>query len=1091
VIALDVMRRARVLFARAVCGVLPVQKRRFNWSSGFKQLATAAWLLSIWASAADAQIKLKVQPGVQLSWFENTTNSYQLQWSANPSAAWASLMASAGNGLTNTYFDPFAMGTRAYEVLDIVPGTPASPTLPGNEGFESGTGGSATDWTVDTAAGGPVYGIRTNDNPHSGSYNFEIYLASTGAGPVVEVNQSGIPVTGGTVYPFTFYADALSGSAGYNGQWRILWNVGGDTGYQSFTPGNNAYALISASVTAPAGATSATIFFHFAGAASPSQSATIDLDDVLLGSGVANPGTPAVTNVLPVAVQPMARVSWPTTSGAQYQPQFTTNLSGPWVTNFPVVIGDGGTDSFMISMATGAGFFRLQIPPVVVMPPSNLEQVPSGTTNTIDLTWNASASPGVTGYLITYVDTNTSTTNTINLGLVSSTVISGLTAGDTYFISLITVSGNGDSQAATLLAQVSTNTSGVVWLEEFTNGVIDPNTWTYDVGGDGWGNGQFEFDTAQHQNSYITNGHLVLEADVTNYMGNSFTSARMLTQGRFAFKYGNLQARIKFPDTANGLWPAFWMMGNNAGSIVWPECGEIDIAEMGAAAGIAANTQQELIDCAIHYADANNNAVNAAAWLTASEDLSQDYHLYGMSWTPTNVTFSLDNVPFGSWDITDVPMFQQPMFLILNLAIGGYDPSYTGVYSPGGVTAPFPAMVDVDYIQLTANPYTQLYFGNNSAETGNFGVYAGATPVNDSLTYGTGLETNFNYSSLAALYLWNNMTANPTPPTPSEGSACWSFNIAPGNWFGMGAFVSNYRNMMNYSDGYLHFDIEATAGDTTPMEVGISSSVNGDSGVFFLPLGSDSSSEFWFPHDGKWHSVTIPLNRFGNTDFHTINQFFEIASTTDPTAPLTLSVDNVWWQPSVARVTPQNGNFGVYSDTASHTNSGSFTLGVQGNFFVWANTMLTGPHDSYNGDTNDISLVAAPGMTWSGMAFTPNVKYNLSAFQYANCTLQFAMKTTSTTPFMVGMQSGDLNGVGQKWISFGGLGNDPYGFVRDGNWHVVSIPMSAFGPEVGLTAVSEFFEILSSAGPISNIQLDDIYFSNGGTASPPASPPDQ
>jgi len=1049
-------------------------------------------LLVIGASALNAQIQLSVQPGIQLSWLENATNTYQLLWSANPYTTWAGLMASSGNGLTNTYFDPSPMGTRAYQVLDIVPGTPPSPTLPANGGFENGTAGSATGWTVDTAAGGPVYGTRTNDNPHGGSYNFEVSLASTGAGPVVQFNQSGIPVTGGTVYPFTFFANALSGSAGYNAQWRILWNAGGDTGYQAYTPGNNAYALISNSVTAPAGATSATLYFHFAGAASPSLSAKIDLDDVLLGAGP-SPGTPAVTNVQTVTVQPVVRVSWPTTSGAEYQPEFTTNLAaGTWVTNFSLVIGDGSTDSFMIPMTNSAGFFRLQIPPVVVLPPSNLQQLPSGTTNTIDLTWNASGSPGVTGYLMSYSDTNTTTTNTISLGLVTSAVISGLASGETYFVSLIAVSANGQSQPATLLAQVSTNTSGVVWLEEFTNSaVIDPNTWTYDVGGGGWGNGQFEYDTAQHQNSYISNNNLVIEADAGNYMGNPFSSARMLTQGRFAFKYGNLEARIKFPDTANGLWPAFWMMGNNAGSIAWPECGEIDIAELGAAAGIVSNIQQELIDSAVHYADANNNAVNAAAWLTAQENLSQDYHLYQMSWTPTNLTFSLDNTPFGSWDITHVPMFQQPMFLILNLAIGGYNPSYTGVYSPGGVTAPFPARLDVDYIKLTANPYTQLYFGNNSAETGNFGVYAGATPVNDSLTYGTGLETNFNYSNLAALYLWNNMTVNNNPPAPSEGSACWSFNIAAGNWFGMGAFVPNYRNMMNYSDGYLHFDIEATAGDTTPMQVGISSSVNGDSGVFFLPLGSSSSSEFWFPHDGQWHSVTIPLNRFANTDFHTVNQFFEISSTANPTAPLTLSVDNVWWQPSVSRVTPQNGNFGVYTTTSSHTNAGSFTLDVQGNFFVWANTMVTGAHDPYNGDTNDISLVAAPGITWSGMAFTPNVKCNLSAFQYPNCTLHFAMKTTSTTPFMVGMQSGALSGVGQKWINFGGPGSDPYGFVRDGNWHTVDIPMSAFGPEVDLTAVSEFFEILSTVGPISNIQLDDIYFSNGAAASSPAFPPDQ
>ena len=110
--------------------------------------------------------------------------------------------------------------------------------------------------------------------------------------------------------------------------------------------------------------------------------------------------------------------------------------------------------------------------------------------------------------------------------------------------------------------------------------------------------------------------------------------------------------------------------------------------ELGSAAGIAGSPQQELMDSAIHYADANNNAVNAAAWLTAPENLAQDYHLYQMSWTPTNLTFSLDNVPFGSWDTANIPMFQQPMFLILNLAIGGYNPSYTGVYSPAASRPP-------------------------------------------------------------------------------------------------------------------------------------------------------------------------------------------------------------------------------------------------------------------------------------------------------------------------------------------------------------------------------------------------------------------
>jgi hypothetical protein len=85
---------------------------------------------------------------------------------------------------------------------------------------------------------------------------------------------------------------------------------------------------------------------------------------------------------------------------------------------------------------------------------------------------------------------------------------------------------------------------------------------------------------------------------------------------------------------------------------------------------------------------------------------------------------------------------------------------------------------------------------------------------------------------------------------------------------------------------------------------------------------------------------------------------------------------------------------------------------------------------------------------------------------------------------MIGMKSGNIDGVGQKWITFQ-AGSDPYGFVRDGNWHVVNIPMSDVGPEVDLSAVSQFFEILSSTAAISNIELDDIHFTNGGVASPP------
>ncbi len=614
--------------------------------------------------------------------------------------------------------------------------------------------------------------------------------------------------------------------------------------------------------------------------------------------------------------------------------------------------------------------------------------------------------------------------------------------------------------------------AAVVWSDEFNGSAIDSATWTYDVGGGGWGNGQFEYDTARHENSYLTNGNLVLEARRENYLGNAFTSARMLTQGRFAFKYGTLEARIKMPNTANGLWPAFWMMGNNAGAIAWPGCGELDIVEMGSKDGIAEGTQQRKLNCAVHYSDAADIHGMYASWTNAPVDLSLDYHLYKMTWTPTTIAFYLDDGLVGSFDITApyLSEFHQPFFPILNIAIGGYDPSYTGVYSPAAVTATFPARMYVDYIRLYDNAYTEVYLGA-AAESGNFGVFTETTPVTRQLAYQTGAEPGFEYGTNAALYIWNNMTPA-TPPAPSEGGQCWSFDIAGGGWFGMGVLVPNFRNMHNYSDGFLHLDLKTTG--TASLKVGLKSSRAGE---FWLPLGVDGTSEFGFARDGQWHALKIPLNRFANTDFRTIHQMFMIAGD-PPAAAMNLSIDNVWWEPSVARPTPGGGNFGVFTETALHKTSGEFGLGVQGDFFIWEHTLVPITQSPAEG-TQSISLQSAPGPTWFGAAFTPNVKFNLAAFNNPNGKLRFSMKTSSSVSFTVGMKSGNMDGVGQKWLSFQ-AGSDPYGFVRDGQWHALEIPVSDLAAEVDLAEVSQLFQVLGVNGPITNLELDDIYFAGGG-----------
>lgn len=439
-----------------------------------------AVLLALVTTAGMAQPLLKIQPGVTVNWPTSTNNTYQPQWSPGAGGPWNALGSSlAGNGATNSLYDPVPSGARKYQVQEVVPAVAPSSAIPANSGFELGNGTTVSNWSVTTAAGGPVYGVRTNGNPHSGGFNFEVHLASTGGGPVVEFTQSGVPVTGGTVYPFTFFADALAGSStSYNAQWRILWNAGGDTGYTTFTPGNNSYARISNSVTAPASATSATIFLHFAGAAITNQSATIDLDDVALGSATGNgSGTPAQTNILQTVCQPVAKISWPTVSGTKYQPQSTASISAQtWNTNYAQVVGDGSTYSLMFPMTNSPAFFRLVIPSTVVLPPSNLHAIASGFTNAIGLAWTASSSSGVSGYRVYYGLNSGTLTNSTDVGNVTSAILPNLTSGQTYFLTVYTLTAAGQSPASsgTISAQPDT-TVGIVPLFSAST-TLEPDT---------------------------------------------------------------------------------------------------------------------------------------------------------------------------------------------------------------------------------------------------------------------------------------------------------------------------------------------------------------------------------------------------------------------------------------------------------------------------------------------------------------------------------------------------------------------------------------------------------------------------------------
>jgi hypothetical protein len=258
--------------------------------------------------------------------------------------------------MTRNLKTAIGLGCCAVSVLTEGRASAQNPVL--NPGFETaGTSSSlAADWTLTQASGGPVYGVRTNDNPHSGSYNYEVHLASTGAGPLVEFAQSSVAVIGGAAYTFSFYSDRLAGSAGDSDQYNIQWFnsnsvLVGQTGYTSYTPGANVYAqTIVTGLASPATAVTAGIFLHCAGAAVPSQSATIDFDDVSLattnvisggGGGSGN------TNTLLINIVRGVNISWFASNSVLYQVQWASSpgTNAIWNNLGSRVSGNGATNA--------------------------------------------------------------------------------------------------------------------------------------------------------------------------------------------------------------------------------------------------------------------------------------------------------------------------------------------------------------------------------------------------------------------------------------------------------------------------------------------------------------------------------------------------------------------------------------------------------------------------------------------------------------------------------------------------------------------------------------------------------------------------
>jgi len=206
-----------------------------------------------------------------------------------------------------------------------------------------------------------------------------------------------------------------------------------------------------------------------------------------------------------------------------------------------------------------------------------------------------------------------------------------------------------------------------MWSDEFNySGPPDPHKWGYDIGGHGWGNGELQYYTDRADNAWVAGGTLHIKAAREAFGGKRFTSARLVTRGRFDFRYGRVEVRVKLP-VGRGAWAAAWMLPTDKSYGEWPRSGEIDIMEhVGHDRGKVHGT--------VHTERFNHGkgtqvgraiAVDAGKW-----------HTYAVEWSAEGVSFILDGQQYhrfqkrkeGGWAVWP---FDQPFHIILNIAVGG------------------------------------------------------------------------------------------------------------------------------------------------------------------------------------------------------------------------------------------------------------------------------------------------------------------------------------------------------------------------------------------------------------------------------------
>ena len=428
----------------------------------------------------------------------------------------------------------------------------------------------------------------------------------------------------------------------------------------------------------------------------------------------------------------------------------------------------------------------------------------------------------------------------------------------------------------------------LIWSDEFNGSSIDSTIWTHEIGQHGWGNGELQNYTDSPNNSYLQDGKLVIKAihhGGTSDQVGSYTSARLISEGKFSFKYGLVVARMKAP-YGRGLWPAIWMLGGQNNNDIgwpydWPQCGEIDIFEMFGGQGDEEVSYRRTTG-ALHW-DQNGHRYEADGF-THTERLANDFNYYSVEWNDRQLIWRFNGQIFQTQDITNSEQDEfraTNFFFLLNIAVGGHP-------VPDPDTSVFPQTMEIDWIRIYTNTNTNYMKGTigpideNNSNKGPRKIFADANSLSNvqQISFeGTVKQDSPNGAGVLSLTYSNNGGANNSSEyiVFTENS-----DNAAGDWAILfWTFMEPYNMESNIA---LSFYVRSS--QLGRIRAKLEDVAGGG-------MAGDHEVEKTFTINGGWQKVTFVSSEFPATDLTQIKKVVLIVPVGESTSALTMDFDEI------------------------------------------------------------------------------------------------------------------------------------------------------------------------------------------------------